>query len=162
MKRMSAVPAPSVSIPYGRQDISEADIAAVVEVLHSDWLTQGPAVPRQVWLLQRKASRVGAGLAKTTGWARSLLLRKRGVHMLGGVVYLRIDDAGLHLRVGDAEQVLDVDTVVICAGQEPRRELAAGLEAAGTPYTLVGGADVAAELDAKRAIAQATDFARRF
>ncbi|HNA66511.1 MAG TPA: NADPH-dependent 2,4-dienoyl-CoA reductase [Rhodocyclaceae bacterium] len=123
---------------------------------------RGPAVPRQVWLLQRKASRVGAGLAKTTGWARSLLLRKRGVHMLGGVVYLRIDDAGLHLRVGDADQVLDVDTVVICAGQEPRRDLAAGLEAAGIPYTLVGGADVAAELDAKRAIAQATEFARRF
>jgi len=121
-----------------------------------------PASPREVWLLQRKPTKLGEGLAKTTGWARRLLLQKRGVHMLGGCQYLRIDDAGLHLRVGDDERVLDVDTVVVCAGQEPRRELVAGLEAAGTPYTLVGGADVAAELDAKRAIFQATEFAVEF
>ncbi len=123
---------------------------------------QMPAPPREVWLLQRKPTKLGEGLAKTTGWARRLLLQKRGVHMLGGCHYLRIDDAGLHLRVGDDERVLDVDTVVICAGQEPRRELVAGLEAARTPYTLVGGADVAAELDAKRAIFQATEFAVEF
>ena len=82
--------------------------------------------------------------------------------MLGGCQYQRIDDAGLHLRIGEDERVLDVDTVVICAGQEPRRELVAGLEAAGKPYTLVGGADVAVELDAKRAIFQATEFAVEF
>jgi len=115
-----------------------------------------PATPRQVWLLQRKTSKVGDGLAKTTGWARRALLQKRGVQMLAGVEYLKIDDAGLHLRLGDAEQVLDVDTVVICAGQDPRRELQAGLEAAGIACTLIGGADVAAELDAKRAIEQGT------
>ena len=121
-----------------------------------------PAPPREVWLLQRKPTKLGEGLAKTTGWARRLLLQKRGVHMLGGCQYQRIDDTGLHVRIGEDERVLDVDTVVICAGQEPRRELVAGLEAAGKPYTLVGGADVAVELDAKRAIFQATEFAVEF
>jgi 2,4-dienoyl-CoA reductase (NADPH2) len=121
-----------------------------------------PAPPREVWLLQRKPTKLGEGLAKTTGWARRLLLQKRGVHMLGGCQYQRIDDTGLHLRIGEDERVLDVDTVVICAGQEPRRELVAGLEAAGKPYTLIGGADVAAELDAKRAIFQAAEFAVEF
>ena len=123
---------------------------------------QMPASPREVWLLQRKTSKVGDGLAKTTGWARRLLLQKRGVHMQGGVEYLKIDDAGLHIAVDGKPSVLDVDTIVICAGQEPRRELVAGLEAAGIEYTLVGGADVATELDAKRAIWQATEFAVEF
>jgi 2,4-dienoyl-CoA reductase (NADPH2) len=118
--------------------------------------------PREVWLLQSKATKVGDGLAKTTGWARRLLLQKRGVHMQGGVEYLKIDDAGLHIAVEGKVRVLEVDTIVICAGQEPRRELVAGLEAAGIEYTLVGGADVATELDAKRAIWQATEFAVEF
>ncbi|NML26681.1 NADPH-dependent 2,4-dienoyl-CoA reductase [Zoogloea dura] len=121
-----------------------------------------PAPPREVWLLQRKAGKLGAGLAKTTGWARNLLLKKRGVHMLGGVEYIGIDDAGLHIQVDGQMRCLEVDTVVICAGQEPRRELQPALEAAGIPHTLVGGAHVAAELDAKRAILEATEFARRF
>ena len=118
--------------------------------------------PRDVWLLQRKATKLGDGLAKTTGWARRLLLQKRGVHMQGSVEYLKIDDAGLHIAVEGKERVLEVDTVVICAGQEPQRELVPGLEAAGIAHTLVGGADVAAELDAKRAIWQATEFAVEF
>jgi 2,4-dienoyl-CoA reductase (NADPH2) len=118
--------------------------------------------PREVWLLQRKATKVGDGLAKTTGWARRLLLQKRGVHLQGGVEYLKIDDAGLHIAIDGKPQVLAVDTIVICAGQEPRRELVAGIKAAGIEYTLVGGADVATELDAKRAIWQATEFAVEF
>jgi 2,4-dienoyl-CoA reductase (NADPH2) len=118
-----------------------------------------PPSPRQVWLLQRKNTKVGDGLAKTTGWARRLLLQKRGVHMTAGVEYLKIDDAGLHIALEGQPRVLEVDTVVICAGQEPRRELAEGLAAAGVPHTLIGGADVAAELDARRAIAQATEVA---
>ncbi len=118
--------------------------------------------PREVWLLQRKATKLGDGLAKTTGWARRLLLQKRGVRMQGGVEYLKIDDAGLHIAVEGKERVLEVDTVIICAGQEPQRELVPGLEAAGIAHTLVGGADVAAELDAKRAIWQATEFAVEF
>jgi 2,4-dienoyl-CoA reductase (NADPH2) len=121
-----------------------------------------PSVPRELWLLQRKATKVGDKLAKTTGWARRLLLQKRGVHMLGGVEYLKIDDAGLHIRINNEEKLLPVDTVVICAGQDPRRDLVAGLEAAGKEFTLIGGADVAAELDAKRAIWQATEFAVEF
>jgi 2,4-dienoyl-CoA reductase (NADPH2) len=117
------------------------------------------ATPRNVWLLQRKATKIGEDLAKTTGWIRRTLLRRRRVHMLPGVVYERIDDAGLHIRVDDARQVLAVDTIVICAGQEPRRDLAAALARAGVAYTLIGGADFAVELDAKRAIDQGTRVA---
>jgi len=115
--------------------------------------------PRQVWLLQRKTAKVGDGLAKTTGWIRRTLLKKRGVAMLAGVSYERIDDAGLHIRVDGQSQCLPVDSIVICAGQEPRRELEAGLRAAKLPLSLIGGADVASELDAKRAIDQGTRLA---
>jgi len=114
---------------------------------------------RKVWLLQRKESKVGAGLAKTTGWIRRALLKHRGVVMMAGVEYLRIDDEGLHVSVDSVPQVLAVDTVVICAGQEPRRELVPGLVAAGIPHELIGGAEVALELDARRAIAQGTKVA---
>ncbi len=79
--------------------------------------------------------------------------------MLSGVSYDRIDDAGLHITVGGKPQLLDVDTIIVCAGQEPRRELVPGLEQAGVKVTLIGGADVAAELDARRAIAQGTTVA---
>jgi 2,4-dienoyl-CoA reductase (NADPH2) len=117
------------------------------------------ASPRQLWLLQRKTSKVGEELAKTTGWIRRTLLRRRGVAMLSGVEYVKIDDAGLHIVVGGKPQVLDVDTVVICAGQEPRRELVADLRALGIDAKLIGGADLALELDAKRAIDQGTRVA---
>jgi len=117
--------------------------------------------PREVWLLQRKSGKVGEGLAKTTGWIRRTLLKKRGVTMIPGVAYERIDDTGLHIRVAGEARVLDVDTIVVCAGQEPRRELADPLRATGCAVTLIGGADVAVELDAKRAIAQGTEVALR-
>jgi 2,4-dienoyl-CoA reductase (NADPH2) len=119
------------------------------------------ASPRQVYLLQRKASKVGDGLAKTTGWIRRTLLKKRGVEMISGVNYEKIDAAGLHITVNGEAKVLAVDTIVVCAGQEPRRELLAPLEAAGITCTLIGGADVASELDAKRAIDQGTRLAAR-
>ena len=112
--------------------------------------------PRQIWLLQRKTSKVGDGLAKTTGWIRRTLLKRRNVKMLAGVAYEKIDDAGLHIRLGDESKVLDVDTIVMCAGQEPRRDLLDDLQKAGMAVSLIGGADVAAELDAKRAIDQGT------
>jgi len=118
-----------------------------------------PAPPRKVWLLQRKDDKVGAGLAKTTGWIRRTVLKRRGVIMQAGVEYDRIDDAGLHVRIDGVPQVLAVDTVVICAGQEPRRDLAAELDALAVPHRLIGGADVAAELDARRAIEQGTRVA---
>ncbi len=118
--------------------------------------------PREVWLLQRKATKLGDSLAKTTGWARRSLLQKRGVHMQGGVDYLKIDDAGLHIRVNNEERLLPVDNVIICAGQESQTELVPALKAKNIAYTLLGGADVAAELDAKKAIWQATEFAVKF
>ena len=118
-----------------------------------------PTPPRELWLLQRKDTKVGAGLAKTTGWIRRALLKRRGVKMLGGVTYVRIDDEGLHIVVDGQTRTLDVDTVVVCAGQEPRRELVPGLDAGAVRYTLIGGADVAVELDARRAIEQGTQVA---
>ncbi|MFE0698849.1 FAD-dependent oxidoreductase [Streptomyces sp. NPDC058872] len=117
------------------------------------------APPRQVHLLQRKTSKVGAGLGKTTGWIHRTELKHRGVTMVAGVSYDRIDDAGLHLTIDGEAQLLPVDTIVLCAGQEPRRDLYEELLAAGRSAHLIGGADVAAELDAKRAIDQGTRLA---
>ena len=114
---------------------------------------------REIWLLQRKASKPGKGLGKTTGWIHRLSLRKRGVRMLSGVEYKRIDEFGLHIVHEDKEKLLEVDNVIVCAGQFPRRELQEPLETAGQTVHLIGGADVAAELDAKRAIRQGTELA---
>jgi 2,4-dienoyl-CoA reductase (NADPH2) len=114
---------------------------------------------RKVTLCQRKDEALGRGLGKTTGWVHRASLKDSGVVMLRGVEYQRVDDAGLHVRVGGDEETLDVDTVVVCAGQEPLRDLEASVRATGLPVHLIGGADVAAELDAKRAIRQATELA---
>ncbi len=118
-----------------------------------------PKPPRQIFLLQRKTSKVGDGLGKTTGWIHRTSLKNRNVEMIAGATYNKIDDAGLHISVGGKDVLLPVDNVVLCAGQEPFRELQAGLEAAGQKVTLIGGDDVAAELDAKRAIKQGTEVA---
>ena len=119
-----------------------------------------PAAPaRQVWLLQRSPGRPGARLNKTTGWVHRATLRAKGVEMLGGVQYRRIDDQGLHVTVDGTERLIPADTVVVCAGQEPRRELLEAARATGAAVHLIGGADLAAELDAKRAIAQGTQLA---
>ncbi|WP_328685203.1 NADPH-dependent 2,4-dienoyl-CoA reductase [Streptomyces sp. NBC_00343] len=118
-----------------------------------------PAPPRSVHLLQRKATKVGAGLGKTTGWIHRTELKHRGVTMVPGVQYDLIDDAGLHVTVDGRSTVLEVDTVVLCTGQDPRRDLYDELSAAGRSVHLIGGADVAAELDAKRAIKQGTEVA---
>ena len=112
--------------------------------------------PREVYLLQRKTSRVGKGLGKTTGWIHRAGLAMKGVRMMPGCDYSHIDDQGLHVTVGDDPQVLPVDTVVVCAGQDPLRDLVEGLT---VPYHLIGGADVASELDAKAAINQGTRLA---
>ncbi|MGW5329135.1 FAD-dependent oxidoreductase [Streptomyces sp. NPDC004014] len=118
-----------------------------------------PAPPRTVHLLQRKSTKVGAGLGRTTGWIHRTELKHRGVTMVPGVRYDRIDDAGVHITVGGESTVLEVDTVVLCTGQEPRRDLYEELVAAGRSAHLIGGADVAAELDAKRAVKQGTELA---
>ena len=114
---------------------------------------------RKVWLLQRTAGKPGARLGKTTGWIHRATLKAKGVKMLGGVEYLGVDDAGLHVRVDGSEQTLPVDHVVICAGQESRRGLFDALQAKGQRSHLIGGANVAAELDAKRAIAEGSRLA---
>jgi 2,4-dienoyl-CoA reductase (NADPH2) len=115
--------------------------------------------PRQVYLLQRKSSKVGEGLGKTTGWIHRASLQMKNVTMIPGVTYDKIDDAGLHVTIKGEPQVLAVDNVVICAGQDPLRELQQPLLDAGKPVHLIGGADVAAELDAKRAIDQGARLA---
>ncbi|MCA0336691.1 MAG: NADPH-dependent 2,4-dienoyl-CoA reductase [Actinobacteria bacterium] len=146
--------------------------AVAPEVFNAEWgidtsyadrgglATPAPERPaRQVALLQRKESKVGAGLGKTTGWIHRTSLKHRGVAMVPGVTYERIDDLGLHVSVNGERTVLDVDTVVLCTGQEPLRELQDELVARGQEVHLIGGADVAAELDAKRAIKQGTELA---
>ncbi len=117
--------------------------------------------PRDVWLLQRKDERVGKRLGKTTGWAHRLSLQKKGVTMLPGVEYEKIDDQGLHIVVDGQPKLLDVDNVVICAGQNSRTELVGELENLGLKPHVIGGAKLAAELDAKRAIAEAAELAAR-
>ncbi|MGB3314845.1 MAG: FAD/NAD(P)-binding oxidoreductase, partial [Albidovulum sp.] len=117
---------------------------------------------RQVTLLQRKAEKPGRRLGKTTGWIHRATLQAKGVKMIGGVNYERIDSDGLHISFGSERrepQLLVVDTVVLCAGQESLRNLAVPLTQAGKTVHIIGGADVAAELDAKRAIDQGTRLA---
>ena len=118
-----------------------------------------PDVPvREVTLLQRKAQKLGKGLGKTTGWIHRATLQMKQVKMIGGVNYEKIDADGLHITYGDAREnptLIAVDTIVLCAGQVPQRSLADVMGKIGKKYHIIGGADVAAELDAKRAIDQA-------
>ncbi|WP_297893664.1 FAD-dependent oxidoreductase [Shewanella sp.] len=116
---------------------------------------------RKVYLLQRKTSKMGKGLGKTTGWIHRLVLKQHNVKMKTGVSYDKFDDAGLHIRVGETAEVLAVDNVVLCAGQESNRTLVDEMKATGLPVHLIGGVDVAAELDAKRAIRQGAELAMR-
>ena len=123
-----------------------------------------PPLPsqRKLYLLQRKSSKNGAQLGKTTGWIHKLALEKRGVEMLNGVEYLKIDDEGLHIRQEHKMLCLAVDNVIICAGQESYRPLQSQLEQQGIAVSVIGGAELATELDARRAIAQGMQLAYRF
>ena len=118
-----------------------------------------PPVARELWLLQRSPGKPGARLGKTTGWIHRASLKARGVKAFGGVQYVRFDDAGFHVTVDGVAQVLPVDNIVICAGQESNNPLEAPLRAAGRDVHVIGGAELAAELDAKRAIAQGSRLA---
>jgi 2,4-dienoyl-CoA reductase (NADPH2) len=118
-----------------------------------------PVSAREIWLLQRKPTPPGRDLGKTTGWVHRLALRRRGVRMLAGVAYERIDDAGLTISQGGTSRLLAVDSIVVCAGQEPQRSLVAALEARSLRPHLIGGSKVAAELDAQRAIAEGARLA---
>jgi 2,4-dienoyl-CoA reductase (NADPH2) len=151
-------PSPSPTTDIGRW----ADEWGVdTQLAHRGGLKKpAPEAPaREVWLLQRTPGRLGARLNKTTGWVHRATLKSKSVNMLGAVSYERFDADGLHLIVDGAAQTLAVDNVVVCAGQEPNRELADALRGAGVAVHIIGGADVAAELDAKRAIAQGTRLA---
>jgi 2,4-dienoyl-CoA reductase (NADPH2) len=117
------------------------------------------AADRTVYLMQRKTDPVGKTLGRTTGWTHRATLSRRGVHMINGVEYVKIDDAGLHTRINGEPRLFEVDTVIVCAGQTPLRTLYDDLQAAGVKASLVGGAFEAAELDAKRAIDQASRLA---
>ena len=129
--------------------------------LHPGGLTEPkPRTPaREVTLVQRKTTPIGVGLGKTSGWAHRAVLRQSGVRLVNGAAYTRVDDDGLHLLVDGSAQVSPCDTVVVCAGQESVRSLYDDVVAAGISAHLVGGADVATELDAKRAIEQGTRVA---
>jgi 2,4-dienoyl-CoA reductase (NADPH2) len=123
-----------------------------------------PEPVRQLYLLQRKTSRLGAGLGKTSGWVHRAVLARNGVVMLGGVQYDRIDDQGLHITVGGEQRLLSVDNVVICAGQDSLVELMPSAEeakanASWPRFHKIGGAALAAELDAKRAIKEGAELA---
>ncbi|MGF1686257.1 NADPH-dependent 2,4-dienoyl-CoA reductase [Photobacterium japonica] len=117
--------------------------------------------PRQVWLLQRKSGRVGKGPGKTTGWIHRKVLEKRGVELLGGVHYDHIDDQGLHITVEGQQRVLAVDNIVICAGQTSVDTLSATLRAKQVNVHVIGGAEVAGEVDAKRVIRQGVELAAK-
>ena len=151
-----AAPSPTTDIPrWSREwgvDMAYAERGGLAK-------PKPETAEREVWLLQRTPGTPGKRLNKTTGWVHRAALKMKNVKMLGGVTYERIDDAGLHVTIDGAPQCIQVDNVVVCAGQEPRRNLYDDLRAAGVATHLIGGADVAAELDAKRAIAQGTRLA---
>ena len=114
---------------------------------------------RDITICQRKPGVVDRTLGKTTGWIHRLTLKERGVNMLGGLEYVKVDDAGLHVKQAGEDKILAVDHVIVCAGQVPNRDLQAALEALGKPVHLIGGAEITAELDAKRAILSGTQVA---
>ncbi len=116
---------------------------------------------RSITLLQRKDSKPGKGLGKTTGWVHRMNLKRRGIEALSGVRYLRVDDEGLHIEVGNETRVLAVDNVIVCAGQVPNRDLFASFEGLDKQPHLIGGAFEARELDAKHAIRQGSEVAAR-
>jgi 2,4-dienoyl-CoA reductase (NADPH2) len=122
-----------------------------------------PAQPvRDIWLLQRKAGKLGAGLGKTSGWVHRATLARNGVRMLDGVSYLEISERGLKIAREGVEQWLEVETIVICAGQDSLRDLQPAAPPANGPrYHVIGGAALASELDAKRAIREGAELAAR-
>ena len=120
---------------------------------------QRPPTERKVYLLQRKTNKIGETLGKTTGWIHRRTLKQRNVAMINGVTYTRIDDRGLHITLKKSPKVLEVDTVIICAGQEPLKDIKDELKNEKMPVHLIGGAELAVELDAKQAIDQGARLA---
>jgi len=178
--RVAIVGAGGIGFDVGEFLLHDPAVALPVSLPHwcAEWgvdlqaQTDGGLVPvapvtpyRQLFLLQRKTSKPGAGLGKTSGWVHRAVLQRHGVEMLSGVSYRRVDDAGLHITVDGVERVLAVDHVVMCAGQDPLAELMPPKDqapGAGTPrFHCIGGAALASELDAKRAIREGAELAAR-
>ena len=176
-KRVAVVGAGGIGFDVAEFLVEEGHSPALdLQAWLREWGVQDPAIARggvagvspepspparQVYLLQRKAGKPGAGLGKTTGWIHRAALKMKRVQMLAGVTYEGIDDRGLQISIDGVPQLLEVDNIVLCTGQEPLRELLEPLKAAGVTTHLIGGADVATELDAKRAIRQASETASR-
>ena len=176
-KRVAVVGAGGIGFDVSEFLLHDPDVPLPVPLAH--WLDEWgvdlqadrngglrPPAPerpvREIYLLQRKASKPGATLGKTSGWVHRATLQRKGVQMLAGVEYRRIDDSGLHITVDGKDRVLEVDHVVICAGQESLKELMpAEQSSAGPRFHLIGGASLAAELDAKRAIREGAQLAAR-
>jgi 2,4-dienoyl-CoA reductase (NADPH2) len=116
---------------------------------------------REIYLLKRSSGKHGKDLGRTTGWIHRASLKMKGVTNIGNVTYNKVDDDGLHINVLDKPQVLDIDHVVICAGQEPNRDLYESLNSKHNNVHLIGGAHEAAQLDAKRAIKEASIWASK-
>lgn len=170
-KRVAIIGAGGIGFDVGEFLLHDPAVALPLSIEHwcQEWgvdlqaqsnggLVTAPQSPpfRQLFLLQRKTTKVGAGLGKTSGWVHRAVLQRNQVEMLAGVEYVKIDDAGLHVTVNGSPRVLEVDHVVLCAGQEPLIELMpagdAPVDPSGPRYHKIGGAALASELDAKRAI----------
>jgi 2,4-dienoyl-CoA reductase (NADPH2) len=176
-KRVAVIGAGGIGFDVSEYLVEEHSASVNLEQWKKEWGVGDPAVARgglvkpeiapparQVYLLQRKASQPGKGLGKTTGWIHRAALKKKKVEMLASVNYDAIDARGLHVSFGekrDKPTLLEVDTIVLCAGQVSLRELEAPLAAAGVATHIIGGAFEAGELDAKRAIDQGTRLAYR-
>ena len=155
---------PAVALPLSIEHWCQEWGVDLQAQAHGGLVAAAPAKPyRQLYLLQRKTTRVGAGLGKTSGWVHRAVLQRNGVEMLAGVEYLRIDDAGLHITVNGQPRVIEVDHVVLCAGQESLTELMPAADAPVVPgaprFHKIGGAALASELDAKRAIREGATLA---
>ena len=160
---------------YLAHDMSHESVSLNTENYMKEWgvdmsyskggaLAEAPqplASPRDIYLLKRSKGKHGKNLGKTTGWIHRSSLAMKEVKMLADVSYEKIDDQGLHIKVGEEQQILDVDHVIICAGQVSLKELEAGLTAAGQNVHLIGGANIAAQLDAKMAIKEASELAAK-
>lgn len=160
---------------YLAHDMSHESVSLNTENYMKEWgvdmsyskggaLAEAPqplASPREIYLLKRSKGKHGKNLGKTTGWIHRSSLAMKEVKMLADVSYEKIDDQGLHIKVGEEQQILDVDHVIICAGQVSLKELEAGLTAAGQNVHLIGGANIAAQLDAKMAIKEASELAAK-
>jgi 2,4-dienoyl-CoA reductase (NADPH2) len=179
-ERVAIVGAGGIGFDVGEFLLHDPEVPRPVSVEHwcAEWgvdlnatfnggiVAPAPAQPyRKLYLLQRKTTKPGAGLGKTSGWVHRAVLQRNGVEMLAGVEYRKVDDAGLHITVGGVERVLAVDHVVLCAGQESLAELmppAEQKQVEGAPhFHCIGGAALASELDAKRAIREGAELAAR-